>query len=200
MARAEFATDLLLRAYRERTNAGLTSGRPYSARYRPTQQRRARKQTVRIFASVGDIREAGAPAANFEVPGMGRSSAEVAKNPGRHAPQRTFATAEMAVSLPIQVVALVKTYRPQCRIWAGRTLSSAERGFEEVGRIGNDKSAYGKSSRFFVFDTLNRSDPSRATEREQGTLKIPFFAQLCRAHMRRYIFSFGLRHGRAVTC
>src|SRR6202040_3738766 len=85
VARAEFARALPLRAYWERTSTGLTSGRQYLARYRPTQQCQPRKQTIRIFASVGDIREAGAPAANFEVPGVGRSSAEVAKNPGRHA-------------------------------------------------------------------------------------------------------------------
>ena len=41
---------------------------------------------------------------------MDGSSAVVAENPGRHAPQRTSATGKIAVSLPINVAALAKAH------------------------------------------------------------------------------------------
>ena len=63
---------------------------------------------------------------------MDGSSADVAKNPGRHAPQRTSATGEIAVSLPINIVALVKAHRPQCRVLESGAPNSAETGFGEV--------------------------------------------------------------------
>ena len=59
---------------------------------------------------MGDRREAVAPAAIFEGPPGGWG---IAKNPGRHAPQRTFATGEIAVSLLLSVGVLVKADRPQ---------------------------------------------------------------------------------------
>ncbi len=48
--------------------------------------------------------------------GVDRSSADVAQNSGRHAPQRTSATGEIAVSLPINVVALAQAHGPNCRV------------------------------------------------------------------------------------
>lgn len=63
---------------------------------------------------------------------MDGASADVAKNPGRHAPQRTSATGEIAVSLPINIVALVKAHRPQCRLLESGAPNSAETAFEEI--------------------------------------------------------------------
>ena len=63
---------------------------------------------------------------------MDGSAADVAKNPGRHAPQRTSATGEIAVSLPINLVALVKAHRPQCRVLESGAPNSAETVFETI--------------------------------------------------------------------
>jgi hypothetical protein len=45
-----------------------------------------------------------------------RSSADAAQNSGRHAAQRASATGEIAVSLPINVIALAKAHGPSCRV------------------------------------------------------------------------------------
>jgi hypothetical protein len=66
---------------------------------------------------------------------MDGSSADVAKNPGTQAPQRTSATGEIAVSLPINIVALVKANRPQCRVLESGAPNSAETGLEEINGV-----------------------------------------------------------------
>lgn len=62
-----------------------------------------------------------------------RSSADVAKNLGRYTPQRTSATREIAVSLPMNVVTIVKAHRPQCHVldrWRAK--------FRRNGLVGSD--------------------------------------------------------------
>src|SRR5258707_11117293 len=60
-------------------------------------------------SSVGDIRGRRGQQRFLKGRRMDGSSTDVAKNPGRHAPQRTSATREITVSLPINIVALVKS-------------------------------------------------------------------------------------------